>query len=68
VYRAAGRRVGPEVEEYWDDHWYDTVAYRLAELSQSEFGLGIARLIIEGGEEPAGRDLRDTTRESRDRR
>lgn len=46
IYRWAGRHVGPEAIEYWDQHWWLLVKFRLWELGQSDLGMNTMYLLL----------------------
>ena len=63
VYLFAGNRVGPEVDEYWDKHYWRVVSARLAELGNSDLGLNMVKLLF--FDEARDEETRDMGRDVR---
>lgn len=66
LYLWAGRRVGPETAEFWDQHWWTLVAYRMRELARSDMGANFITVLFGDIEvTPPSRETRPRTREVR---
>ncbi len=62
LYCFAGDRVGPEVDEYWDKHYWRVIRTRLSELANSDLGLNMVKILFfeerDGEPRDSGRDIR----------
>jgi len=70
IYRWSGKHLGPEVMEYWDQHWWLLVKMRLIELGHSDLGMSTVKVLFYDGILPVQEAAREERgpREVRDNR